>query len=418
MLGRVYYGWFIVGAGLLSLLFSAGGTYYSFGVFMVALMGEFGWSRGAVSGGLSAWWLASALAMPLVGRLLDVYGARKVMALGALLAGLTMGLLSRTNSLGQLYLLYGLLGFCGASLGLVSVGSLVARWFSRRRGMATGIAVSGIGLGGLLVVPLTGLLVAAWGWRQAYLFLGALVWLVLLPVVLAVVRPHPPAQEAEAPEEVEAPLERPWTLRRAVSTTSFWLVTLSLFLGHLGLFGVLTHQVPFATDLGLPVPRAALLLAFTAGMGVVGKVTFGALADRLGPPRGTALSLLLQALAVVILLGTRDPVWLWAFVVLFGFSMGGLAALVPVLASHFFGLSAVGSILGAILPATAVAAALGPLVAGRVYDLAGSYQGAFVTFIVGYGVAAAAILLARRPSLGYNSAARGAPPGGCWSSLP
>lgn len=401
--GRVFYGWWIVAASVVSLVFEAGAGYYSFGVFLAALTEDMGWSRAAVSVGISVWWLALAAASPLVGRLIDTQGIRRVMLAGASGFGLFMVLLGLTPSLFWLYVLYALLGISCSGISMVAVGTLTSRWFHRLRGRATGAAVSGIGLGGLLIVPLTGLLVSRFGWRVSYAVLGVLGWAVLLPVLSRVVRSSP-EEMGLAPDGGPAASTAPaggaaveWQLRQAMATPSYWLILMAFFLGSMGLFGVLSHQVVYIRDMGLSLPLASLMFALTAGLGVVGKLFFGYLGDVIRPKFAAVFCFVAQAAGVVLLLNASSEASLWAFVAVFGVAMGGTVALYPLLLADGFGLASLGGLMGVVTAANAVAAGVGPLLAGFVYEMAGGYFGAFVAFIVAYLVAATAVLVAPRP---------------------
>ena len=317
--GRVFYGWWIVATSILALVIFAGAGYYCFvGLFQSALLNEFpGWTRGEVSRGATAWWLAVAVAGPVIGRLIDTYGVKRIMLISAAASGLVFILLSFISALWHLYVLYAALGIACAGISVVAVGAAVSNWFFRRRGTAMGVAVTGIGLGGLALVPLASFLYSHIGWREAYLILGGITWVVLIPTVALLIKASPgemgllpdgeavePLSAVDPPANAVAGAEG-WTLSAASRTPTFWLIFAALFLAQMGLFGVLTHQVYFATDLELSLPIASTMLAITAGMGVPGKLAFGYLADRIPARYAIAICFVMQAAGVLILMSTK-----------------------------------------------------------------------------------------------------------------
>lgn len=416
---RVFYGWWVVGALCVSLMVSSGTGFYTFGVFMTPLMSEFGWARGPVAATISIYWLATGCAGPFVGWLIDTYGPRRVLALSAVLNGVCLLLLSLTPSLWYLYLIYALKAVAHSGLGLIAVGAVISRWFIRRRGRATGIAVTGIGFGGLFLIPFVGYLMPIVGWRAIFAILGVVVWAVLIPLITLVVRASP-AEKGLLPDggTEPAPAETPttpapasavssgleeWTLSQASRTPSFWLVAAAYFSYSLAMFGVLTHEVPYFTDMGISSTAAATALGFTAGMGVAGKLAAGYLADRLPVRYVAILCYALQAVGVLLLMGTRTIEMVWVFVIVFGLAMGATATLQPLIVAAFFGVASIGAILGAMTLAFAFGAATGPFMAGYVYDLLGSYYWAFVVFLAAYAVAVLALLLARGKRLASSA---------------
>ena len=203
-----------------------------------------------------------------------------------------------------------------------------------KRGTAIGIATAGIGLGGVIIAPISNILISHFGWRGAYFVLGVGVLGIMLPLLLFV-REDPASMDlvpdGKAIKESSGPRppETEWTASEALKTPIFWMASMDIFFAYGTLFGTLSHQVPFIRDMGIPADRAAALFSVTAGMGALGKFVFGSLMDRL-PPRSVVSScFILQAAGVLILLFTRSIEMLWIFVIVFGFAMGGTASLRP-----------------------------------------------------------------------------------------
>lgn len=407
--GRIFYGWWIVASFFVTLFLAASiGATHS--VFFKPIIEEFGWSRTAFSTVLSVNVVLGALLAPLWGRLVDRHGPRGVVPAGAAIVGLSMVLLSQMRSMLQAYVLYTLLALGAGGKSLVPVSTALSQWFHRRRGLALGIALVGTGLGGVALAPTASLLDRELGWRSGYLFFGILIWIALIPLLLLVLRRRPEdmglAPDGDEPRleaaGAEHPAERPrqavgLALREAVRTPTFWLIALGFTLPMFAGRAIMIHLVPVVTDSGVAPERAAAAYGMTAGLSVVGRLAFGAAADRFRKRRVFALCYLIQAVGISFLIGleTLGPIALLGFIVVFGCSYGGSISLAPLLIADCFGIASMGVILGALGIAAMVGGALGPIFAGRVYDATQSYEIAFVVFAAAQLVAAVAILNCR-----------------------
>jgi sugar phosphate permease len=364
-------------------------------------MEEFGWNRTQVSAIVTIYWAFIALAGPFVGRFLDFYGATRTMFFGLIGSSLFPLLLSLTPSLAYFYLIYALMAISHTALASIPYGYLIARWFKRKRGTAMGIASTGIGLGGVVVAPVSDLLITSFGWRTAYLLLGLGVLGVMLPLLLFVKdRPEemglvPDGRVAKPSPDDSAP-EPLWTAGEALRTPLFWMASLGLFLIFGTVFGTMSHQVPFMRDLGVASARAAAIFSATAAMGVIGKLVFGYLMDKLPARAVVSTCFLLQALGVLILFFTKSIFMLWIFVPIFGFSMGGTATLRPLIVTWLFGLTSYGTIFGAMQVLQSLGSSLFPLLGGVIFDATGSYQWAFLLFAL--TAAASGVLYLLLPS--------------------
>lgn len=407
-----FYGWRIVSASFVILFVTVGIGLYSPPVFLVPLQNHFGWSRAAISAGGSIAALVTGIASPLVGISVDRYGARRVMTFGALVMGGGFALLGLVQSLWQLYLLNAL-----AALGVTCVAwlpnqTLVANWFSRRRGMAMGVALSGIGFGGLAMAPLAALLIERFGWRVAYVSLASLVLLIVVGVVMVVVRTRPadlgqvpdgdpPGAGQGDPDAAGGPVEAGGVAVRGASeafrTGTFWILSLCNLLTVFATMSLIAHLVAFLRDAEFGGRIAAASLGLMVGASVGGRMLFGLLADRYRKTRVMSLAMLLGALATLFLFGVRLPGALPGFVITFGLALGGTAVLVPLLVGECFGLSSFGKILGALMVSATVGAAIGPVLTGWIFDVTGSYRMAFVLHVAALTASALAILFVRMP---------------------
>lgn len=403
---RPFYGWLVV-AACFGIMLVAYGIQFSYGIFLPAIADETGWDRTSLSLAFSLYVLVYSALGAASGRCTDRFGPRLVIGAGGLLLGGGLMLTSRVDALWQIYLSLGLLAGLGMSAVYVPCNATVVRWFAWRRGLALGLVSSGQGFGNLLLPPLVAVLVAGYGWRSTYLLLGLVgALLIVLCAGLLVRDPERLGLHADGFAPVAAtgqgsarPAEPVWTLASARRTAALWLLTAVFTMTFLVVFLPMVHVVPFALDLGVPPVRAALVLSLIGAGSLVGRLLSGAISDRLGrvPTLGTALSM--QALAFLGFLASTGVGLLYPSALLFGLSWGGASILFPAIVGDFFGRLAVGTILGFVWAIAASAAAFGPVVAGYLYDLTGSYGGAFA-LSAGLNLAAACLVLfLRKPRL-------------------
>ncbi len=364
---------------------------------------DFGWTKTQVTWIITIYWIVSGFSSPIIGRLIDTHGARKVMLFTATLNGACLLALGSVNTLWQFYLAYGVKAIAHAGIGLVAIGSIVSKWFIEKRGRATGVATTGIGLGGLFLAPFAGFLIPSVGWRPVYVVLGFLLWLLVIPSIAIFVKSTPeemgllPDGQNKLDEERKNSLETDnpgqggphlissgFTLVQALRTPTYWFIAASFFLVPAAVFGTLAHQTSYIESIGISRETASLALGFTAGMGILGMIFFGFLAERLQVRYTAMLCFGIQAVGVFILMMTRSMGMVWLFVVVFGFSMGGMAALQPLVIMDFFGTAAVGVILGSTWLGFSLGAASGPLYAAYIYDYFQNYYWAFLIYIVAY----------------------------------
>jgi MFS family permease len=397
---RPYYGWVVVGAAF-AVLFSAYGTQYSFGVFFAALLAEFDWSRSSLAGVFSLYAFAYSLLGFVAGRLTDRWGPRRVVAAGAACLGAAFAGMAAVTALWQPYVLYGVVGALGMSTAFVPCNSTVVRWFVRRRGLAVGLAGSGGSVGSLVLPPLAQILVTGIGWRAAYVVFGAGIF-VVLNLVAPLLRRAPDTMGVGPDGDAAAPVATldagpGWSLREALDAPAFWLLGVTFTVAWLPVFAGLVHLVPFARDLGHSPLVASSVLSVTGVGAVVGRLVMGAVSDRTGRKAAVAVGLGLLSASFVQLAMARGlaSVYLAAFV--FGFAYGSLSALFPAIVGDFFGRERVGALVGFMFALSGAVGALGPLVAGAVYDAVGSYVPAFAGLAAANLVALATLVLARAP---------------------
>lgn len=415
-LSRVFYGWWIVLASMLALAVGGGVYWQGFGVFFLPLAREFSTTRAALSGAVSISQLEGGMLGPIGGYLTDRYGPRSMMLAGAAIMGLGFLAMSQVRSLAAFYAVFVLMISVGMSVG-IRVPALVApsNWFVRRRGTAVGLATSGAGLGGVFV-PALGWLIATVGWRSTSALAGGLVLAACLPLALVMRRPpehygllpdgdSPNARSAadpgdEAPQtgtQAAAISEAQYSLMDALRTPVFWLLSLAFGLRQLVVGAIGLHLVPYLEDTGVRPELAATVLGVTAVTSVLGRLGFGWLADRLEKRFVMGSSMALVALGAFILPSVTEWWHLAGFVAVYAVGWGGGATLMFAVRADYFGRRAFGTISGMMDFVQMFGLVLGPLVAGLVFDIVGSYRPAFVTFAVSATLAASIMVFLRPP---------------------
>jgi MFS family permease len=391
-----FYGHFIVVAGFLVVLI-ANGTAYSYGVFFKPILVEFGWSRAVTSGAPSLAFILFGLAGIFMGRITDRLGPRLAVTICGLFAGLGFLLMSRVNSVWQLYLFSGVFISIGAS-SFVPFVSLVARWFAKRRGTMTGIVVSGVSAGIAIMPLVAGQLISSYSWRTSYSIIGSITLIIV--VIIAQFLKRDPSTVGQFPYGVEDISVESLTsgskgisIQEAIRARSFWLLSLVLFCFIFSVQAIMIHIVPHATDLGVSVTTAGGILSLIGGLGIVGRVGIGIASDRIGVKRALIIVLVLMTASIFWIITAKDLWALYLFAILFGFSFGGLITLESPLVAELFGLTSHGIILGTAILISSIGAALGILLAGRIFDVTNSYNAAF--FICA-GLAVIGLVLASR----------------------
>ena len=385
-ISRVFYGWWNVLASAVGMASgSAMFTAFSFGVFVLPLEENFGWSRGQISLALTFTTTTNVIVSPLVGTLMDKVGVKRVLVPSVFCVGLVLAALSQlTANLWHLYLMYSLLPLLGAGTLPQSYSRVIVAWFLRRRGLALGLALAGYGVGAMLLPSVSQELIDAFGWRQAYVILGASVLVFPLPVIAFLLRESPQEMglavdgvSGAGAEGGEEPVESGGLSgAEAMKTLPYWLILLSFLLVGIAVPAVLTHLVPMLSDRGVePATAAAYLGALGAGM-TVGRVVSGILMDRFFAPRVVMLFLVGLVIGLVLLIAVEPGPLLLLAAILIGLAMGAEMSEIAYLCSRYFGVKAFGQIYGVMFSAFMIGGAIGPAALGLYYDRVGDYTGA------------------------------------------
>ena len=418
--GSIYYGWWIVLAAFLNLLFVVGIVFYGFPVFYPYFVESLGFTRAQVTQGFFLGFLFAGLPFGLLaGSLIDKIGAQRVILAGVALAGgsiFFMGFITRFWQFEVLCIIE-VIGYVFA--GPIANQVLIARWFSRRRGQAMGYAYLGLGLGGVVASVLANYLALHLGWRHALELIGALILAVLLPVGIFLTRSSPqacgilPGSNPESSISEAALAPQPQTpafahtspsigVRQAARSAPFWLILAGSTLAIAAIGAVIQHFILFLKDSGYSATTAARYssLLLTASLG--GRVVVGYIADRFSKSHSMAFFYFLIGASVFLLANPHSPVLLAAFAVLFGFAMGADYMLIPLVSAEWFGTASLGKILALIIMGYSIGQWAGPWMVGKLFDARHSYSLAW-NLIAASGVLGGIIIFAlptflRRPS--------------------
>ncbi len=406
---KLFYGWYIVGASLIIYLYTGGVIYFGFTAVFEPIANEFHWSYAQISLASSLRGLEVGLLAPAVGFLVDRWGPRRLIFTGSILVSMGFLLLSRVSSLAMFYGAFALIAI-GMSLcaGTVLM-TAVANWFRSKAGVATGIAASGFGLGGLLV-PIVTILIAMLEWRTAMLTVGLGMLVIVLP--LSLLMRHKPEQYGYQPDgEVNSNLETirvqgltagaeiNITAKQALRNRAFWHLAFAAMCHGFVIGAIVTHMMPYLSSLGISRSTSSLIALFLPVTSIVGRLSSGWLGDRLGRKQVFTASFGLMTVGV-FLFGyiTTGRMWLLVpFITTFSLGWGGSVTSRITLLREYFGRGSFGTIFGFISGLMMLGHVTGTPLAGWIFDTWGSYQGAWL----GYGALTlmGAVLVFTIPSL-------------------
>lgn len=407
---RIFYGWYIVAAGFVCMWVGAGIGFYAFPVFFVELDKTFGWGMMKINLGLSISMVFGGLVSPFVGQLIPRLGVKKIIIGGTLIMSASFLFFSMMQALWQYYLACIVLAMGWTCTESMPTTYSVSDWFEKKRGRAIGIMMVGTGLGGLIFAPLTRKLIDVLDWKTAFVIYAIAISAILIPA--AAIFKRRPAELGVLPDGESAanvansgntnagespPAVNAWTLKDALRTRVFWIISAIYILVTFGQTALLLNQVRHFESIDISPKDAANALGYCAMLGMAGKLFFGTMADRYSTRYAMALSFGLQAVGTVILIYTGALGSVWYFVIVWGFAMGGVVALQPLIVAECFGMKSFGVILGMTFVAATIGAASGPPFAGLVFDKYNSYVLAFVVFIVTYAIGAVMSFLAIPP---------------------
>ena len=380
-----YYGWRVVLAACLGVMAGFGSLFvYTFTVFVKPLGAAFGWNRESVSLGFAIAALTVGLSSPLIGHLIDRFGPRRIVLPCMTMFGCGVVSLALLGSrLWQFYLTCLVIGVVGNGAAHLAYARSISTWFQRRLGMALAFVMVGAGLGAMVLPVVAQSVVTRFGWRAAYVSLGALALLLGLPLSWRYIRDRGPSQKKSAPV-VHSGL----TWQQGTRSIAFWIIVAVLFVSSISMNGAITHLSALLTDRGITPGAAALCASVLGGLSVLGRIGTGWLLDRFFGAR-VALAVNMVTAAGVVLLARANSFAAGALAAaLLGIGAGGEAAITPYLLTRYFGLRAFSTLYGFTWTFYAAAGAIGPVILGRAFDMTGSYSSLLITLAIALFIAA------------------------------
>lgn len=373
-------------------LLSAQGIRLSFGAFITPWEADLHASRSILSFVALMSFIVYGVSQPIVGRIVDRFGVRIVLAGSIFIVGVGTLLTVFATSPWHLVVLYGLfssVGFGGASGVAASVA--VTNWFNEKRGFALGMITAGTAAGQLFLVPFSLILIEAWGWKITVLVLGVGLTVLVFPLLALFLRTSPSEKGMKAygsePVTADRKEEENFVSRggshAVFLSRKFWFLLLPYFICGFTTTGLMdTHLIPFAHDHGFSATVTSTAVSLLAGFNILGTILSGYIADRWSNKNYLTLLYALRAVSILILMVTHDYVLLMVFAILFGLVDFATVAPTSLLATKYFKHYSVGMILGWLYLAHQMGSALGAYLPGLLFDWTGNYQIAFVTAVI------------------------------------
>ncbi len=383
----MFFGWRVVGGSFIVMLTVLGFFTYTFTLFVVPLREEFGVGLEQVMYSLTLGTLLSLLVGPVTGYLVDHFSVRILMTLGTALFAASLYAMSRTTTILEFNLVYGTsFAVCNGLAGPVTTSAVVSRWFLRSRGRALGIMTIGSSAGGMLLPAVTAWWISSFGWRGAFENL-ALMSAVAVPLVWLSIRNKPSdlglapdGESAAAHTENPGPTAEPPGMKQIVSTREFWLIGLSVGLLIAVFSSTLSNLSPYATGLGANEAQASSLIMVLAVLGLIGKLLFGAGADRFPLKWGMWLAQGLVGVALLIM-ATQPPYWVMIVAAIcLGLATGGLLPVWNSMMARVFGVDSYGRAMGLMGPVITLQVMPAYIFVGRMHDAFGNYVGTLLVF--------------------------------------
>ncbi|MDN7908143.1 MFS transporter [Burkholderia diffusa] len=413
---RVFYGWYVVAAAF-AVTFVGFGSAYTFSAFVESLQRDFAASRGQISLVFSlAGFLYFGFGI-VSGPLADRFGSRRLAVAGMVLTAAGLAAAGAAHTLLQVYVAYGLGVGLGVGCAYVPAVGAVQRWFVRRRGFASGLAVAGIGVGTLVMPPLASALIAHVGWRGAYVTLAAIA--VVVGAGMSLLIENDPRGRGLLPDgdvaRAQAGDGRPGatssvsagaTVREAVTSRPFASLYAACLVCSFGVFVPFVHLVPYALDHGVAQSTAVLLLGAIGVGSTAGRFFLGGVADRFGRRASLLAMFAGMAAALVAWAGAGSVATLAAFALVFGVFYGGWVAVLPAVVMDYFGGRNVSAIIGMLYTSVAFGTLIGPAAAGFIYDAGGGYLVPILASAAANAIAFAIVATTGRAPVAARAAGR------------
>jgi len=386
---KVFYGWVIVAVGFLLLSIEGSCIFYSFGIFLKPMIGELGVGRAAGTTAFTVFQLVVGMSSLLVAVVISRFGVRFPMAVGFTVAAVGMALLSRITHIWQLWLIYGVVVGSGVAFGhLLALTTLVNFWFIKRKSLAMGIVVAGMGAGPLVFAPFIASMVESIGWRSSWVVLAGVIFVFAAVPALIFIR-NKPEDMRQLPDGISTnkAAERKlashgrrinitsveWTVKEGIKTRTLWLIVIFACANQFTLNMMNSHQVAHLTDIGITPVTAAASLGLMVGMSGAGRLMGGALGDKYQPRYLVAAACIAEIIALLLLINADSMPVVYVYVVLLGFPYGMILVLHMVMISSYYGAKTYARLASVVMFVTTPVYSVGPLMGGYMYDSLSSY---------------------------------------------
>jgi len=374
-------GWLTVASLFVTLFLIFGSGYNTAGVFVTPLIKEFGWKRAKISFLQSVLAASAGFSGPLIGWLLDRMEARRVMVFGAIVAGSAWLLASQAHSYPVLVAAYLLMGIGLTGATLLPAALIIANWFASNRGTAMGLTFAGTSSGGAVMTFIAAAVILHGGWRMGYVTLAIPMFVVVIPLVLIMIRTRP--DDAPRPEGGTVSVSSisdslpGFELSESFRTRSFWMLCAAQFLFATVAAGAGLHLIPYLIGQGYKETFAAGMMSVVFLFTTAGKLVMGFASDRVSPRVALMVNFIGSAIGMILIFGARNPMLLYPFIAMFGFTLGAPLVLIQLLTAECLGLKRFGSINGVAGVFNTLGAFIGPVMLGQIFDVTGSYSSAF-----------------------------------------
>ncbi len=408
-----FFGWWVCFAAFFGMLFGSYSVFIgiTFSLFVKPLEAAFNWSRTEISLALTMCTYTIVVLAPFMGELIDRHGPRRILLTSMAMLGFAIaGLSQMTGALWMLYSLYFFIALVGAGTIPTTFSRALLNWFDKKRGLALGIALSGIGLAGIILPPLIQHGITTLGWQTTYQVMGATVLLLAWPVVFFLFRDQPSSmgllpdgdlQDAASGQQADEKSVPGLTFSEALRAGEFWLIFASILLLGVGGTGILIHMMAMLTDRGMTASAAAGVFSLFGLTVIVGRVSCGYLVDRFFAPHVAVIFLLGPAAGLALFALDSGTSTVYLAVVLLGLGLGAEFDLLSYFISRYLGLRVYGKIYGLMYSAFSIGAGIGPLLMGLSYDHLGAYtSGIWIRFVT---ICLAIVLISRLGAYRYSA---------------
>jgi len=383
---KFFYGWWIVVGSIIGLSLGYSVISMSFGTFIKAFETSFGWTRGQISFGPTIIGITAIFFFPYVGRLVDKHGVRKILIPSTLFFGFTIASMSMlTSSIWHLYAMCVLIPLLGAGTAPLTYSRILVSWFNKKRGLALGIGLAGVGLGTTMVPLIASYFMEHYSWREAYLAIGLLIIVVALPIAKFLFKDKPsdlgllPDGLNQASSEQQTSFSKPnptlvgYTAKEAIKQKTFWLMFTSFLITGLCTSTVLVHLIPMMTDRGMSIKEAIGTFAYL-GMSIVGgRLIAGYLMDKFFAPYVVIVFMFGPVIGLALFAMGATGFEAAICTALIGIAIGAEFDVMAYFTSRYFGQRSFGEIYGYSYSGFKLGASIGPLVMGLTYDAIGRY---------------------------------------------